>query len=165
MEFFKIRRTIPFMRHALIFNVISLLTFLAAVFFLATKGLHFSIEFTGGTVMEVQYSNPVDVEEIRSRLVKIGYPDNQVQNFGTSRDVLIRIPLRKGEQSANVAENVMFGLALPHFPGEVRDATSSTETRLEVTYNEERKPEALREALASLNYQGLAIERGSGGRS
>jgi preprotein translocase subunit SecF len=165
MEFFKIRRTIPFMRHALIFNVISLLTFLAAVFFLATQGLHFSIEFTGGTVMEVQYSNVVHPEEIRSRLVEIGYADNQVQNFGTSRDVLIRIPLKKGQQSANVAENVMFGLALPNFHGEIKDATTNAETRLEIVYKQERKAEQLREALAPLDYQGLRVEASGDGRS
>ena len=65
MEFFRIRRDIPFMRHALIFNIVSLLTFALAVFFLATRGLHFSIEFTGGTVMEVSYSQPADVEAVR----------------------------------------------------------------------------------------------------
>ena len=65
MEFFKIRRDIPFMRHALVFNVISLLTFVAAVFFLVTRGLHLSVEFTGGTVMEVAYSQPADVEAVR----------------------------------------------------------------------------------------------------
>ena len=93
MEFFRIRRDIPFMRHALVFNVISLLTFLAAVFFLATRGLHFSVEFTGGTVMEVSYPQPADVEtDPRARSTALGFADVQVQNFGTSRDVLIRLP-------------------------------------------------------------------------
>ena len=68
MEFFKIRRDIPFMRHALVFNVISLVTFLLAVVFLATKGLHFSVEFTGGTVMEVSYEQAADVDKIRDAL-------------------------------------------------------------------------------------------------
>jgi preprotein translocase subunit SecF len=72
MEFFKIRRTIPFMRHALVFNVISLLTFLAAVFFLATKGLNFSIEFTGGTVIEVGYQEAANVDQVRQALDKAG---------------------------------------------------------------------------------------------
>jgi preprotein translocase subunit SecF len=97
MEFFKIRRTIPFMRHAKVFNIISLITFILAVVFLATKGLHFSIEFTGGTVMEVSYSQAADPERIRTALNKIGLNDISVQNFGTSRDVLIRLPLRKVE--------------------------------------------------------------------
>ncbi len=97
MEFFKIRRTIPFMRHAMVFNVISLLTFLLAVFLLATRGLHFSIEFTGGTVMEVGYNHAAEPERIRNALQKIGLTDISVQNFGTSRDVLIRLPLKASE--------------------------------------------------------------------
>jgi preprotein translocase subunit SecF len=94
MEFFRIRRDIPFMRHALVFNIISLLTFLAAVFFLATRGLHFSIEFTGGTVIETQYAQPADVVKVRAAVEGLGLGDVLVQNFGSSRDVLIRVPLR-----------------------------------------------------------------------
>jgi len=94
MEFFRIRRDIPFMRHALVFNVISLLTFLAAVFFLATRGLHFSIEFTGGTVIETQYAQPADIPKVRTAVESLGLGDVLVQNFGSSRDVLIRVPLR-----------------------------------------------------------------------
>jgi len=94
MEFFKIRRSIPFMRHAKVFNIISLVTFLIAVGLLATKGLHFSIEFTGGTVMEVTYTHAAEPEKIRSALNKIGLTDISVTNFGTSRDVLIRLPLK-----------------------------------------------------------------------
>src|SRR5512139_1083137 len=96
MEFFKIRRTIPFMRHALVFNVISLLTFLAAVFFLATKGLHFSVEFTGGTLIEANYKQAANLEGIREALDKAGFK-GEVQNFGSSRDVLIRLPVEKGK--------------------------------------------------------------------
>jgi preprotein translocase subunit SecF len=107
MEFFKIRRDIPFMRYALYFNVISLVTFLLAVFFLATKGLHFSIEFTGGTVMEVGYAQPADVDRIRGALEKAGYTDTQVQNFGSSRDVLIRMPLKAGQTSADLSSEVI----------------------------------------------------------
>jgi preprotein translocase subunit SecF len=94
MEFFRIHRDIPFMRHALVFNVISLLTFLAAVFFLATRGLHFSIEFTGGTVIETQYVQPADIPKVRTAVEGLGLGDVLVQNFGSSRDVLIRVPLR-----------------------------------------------------------------------
>ena len=92
MEFFRIRRDIRFMENALIFNVISLVTFIAAVFFLVTRGLHLSVEFTGGTVMEVAYSQPADVEKVRRSISQLGYQDVQVQNFGTSQDVLIRLP-------------------------------------------------------------------------
>jgi preprotein translocase subunit SecF len=94
MEFFKIRRTIPFMRHALVFNVISLVTFLVAVGFLATKGLHFSIEFTGGTVMEVTHDKAAQPDAIREALGKAGFKDINVLKFGTSQDVLIRLPLK-----------------------------------------------------------------------
>jgi preprotein translocase subunit SecF len=107
MEFFKIRRDIPFMRYALYFNIVSLVTFLLAVFFLATKGLHFSIEFTGGTVMEVSYDHPAEIDRIRGTLEKAGYADTQVQNFGSSRDVLIRMPLKQGQSSADLSKEVM----------------------------------------------------------
>ncbi|WP_427311217.1 protein translocase subunit SecF [Cupriavidus sp. H39] len=115
MEFFRIRRDIPFMKHALIFNVISFLTFAAAVFFLWQKGLHLSIEFTGGTVMEVSYQQAADLEKIRGQVSKLGYSDVQVQNFGTSRDVMIRLPLQKGADgkpvtSAQQSEQVMGAL-------------------------------------------------------
>ena len=111
MEFFKIRRDIPFMRYALYFNIISVITFLLAVFFLATKGLHFSIEFTGGTVMEVSYDQPAEIDRIRATLEKAGYADTQVQNFGSSRDVLIRMPLKQGQSSADLSREVMAKLA------------------------------------------------------
>jgi preprotein translocase subunit SecF len=94
MEFFRIRGTIPFMRHALVFNIISLVVFVLSVGFLAVKGLHFSIEFLGGTVMEVSYAQAADPGKIRDSLGRIGLTDVSVQNFGTSRDVLIRLPLK-----------------------------------------------------------------------
>ena len=97
MEFFKIRRTIPFMRHAKVFNVISAITFVLAVVFLATKGLHFSIEFTGGTVMEVTYKDEAKPDAIRQALNNIGLTDISVTSFGTSRDVLIRLPLKTAQ--------------------------------------------------------------------
>src|SRR5215468_4012162 len=116
MEFFRFRRNIPFMRHALVFNVISLITFVLAVVFLAFRGLNFSIEFLGGTVMEVQYKVDADTGKIRDSLEKIGLKDVSVQTFGTARDVLIRLPLKSAEgQSQNVqmqkqADEVMSAL-------------------------------------------------------
>ena len=107
MEFFKIRRDIPFMRHALVFNLVSLLTFLAAVFFLFSRGLHLSVEFTGGTLMEVSYAQPADLNAIRASVAKLGLSDVQVQNFGTARDVLIRMPVQKGVSSAQQSDRVM----------------------------------------------------------
>jgi preprotein translocase subunit SecF len=106
MEFFKIRRTIPFMRHALVFNIISLITFLAAVFFLAYKGLNFSIEFTGGTLIEVGYQQAANVDRIRETLEKAGYKA-EVQNFGSSRDVLIRMHPEKNQSNAALSQKVV----------------------------------------------------------
>ncbi len=110
MEFFKIRKDIPFMRHALIFNVVSLITFLLAVFFLFSRGLHLSVEFTGGTVMEVSYAQPAELEKVRSKVASLGFADVQVQNFGTSRDVMIRLPAQKGVSSAQQSDKVMAAL-------------------------------------------------------
>ncbi|HEY0844810.1 MAG TPA: protein translocase subunit SecF [Noviherbaspirillum sp.] len=110
MELFRIKRDIPFMRHALIFNVVSALTFVAAVFFLFYKGLHLSIEFTGGTVIEVTYTKPADLEGIRKTIEGLGYTDTQVQSFGTAQDVMIRLPARKDVSSAQQSEKVMGAL-------------------------------------------------------
>jgi preprotein translocase subunit SecF len=107
MEFFRIHRTIPFMRHALVLNIISLVTFLAAVFFILTRGFHLSIEFTGGTVMEVNYAQTAQLENVRGAVSKLGYADFQVQNFGTSRDVIIRLPLAAGQTSSAQSESVL----------------------------------------------------------
>lgn len=110
MEFFRIKKDIPFMKHALIFNVISFITFALAVFFLLTRGLHLSVEFTGGTVLEVAYSQPADLAKVRSTVSALGYNDVQVQNFGTSRDVMIRLPVQKGVTSAQQSEQVIGAL-------------------------------------------------------
>lgn len=111
MEFFRIKKDIPFMRHALIFNVISLITFLLAVVFLCTRGLHLSVEFTGGTLVEITYEAAADLEKIRGSLTKAGYNDIAVQNFGSSKDVLIRLPLKAEQSSAKIGENVMAALS------------------------------------------------------
>jgi preprotein translocase subunit SecF len=110
MEFFKIHRDIPFMRHAIVFNVISLITFLAAVFFLFHRPLHLSVEFTGGTLMEVSYAQNADLNLVRGAVEKLGLSDVQVQNFGSARDVLIRLPAQKGVSSAQQSERVMSAL-------------------------------------------------------
>ena len=110
MEFFRIRKDIPFMRHALVFNVISLASFLLAVFFLVNKGLHFSIEFTGGTLLEVSYAQAPDLDKLRKQMEADGFTDTQVQNFGSSRDVLIRVPLSKDAETSKVGDRVMASL-------------------------------------------------------
>ncbi len=107
MEFFRIKRDIPFMRYAFVFNVISLLTFLVAVGALFSKGLNFGVDFTGGTVMEVHYQQAPDVNAIREKMAKVGFADAAVQTFGTSLDVLIRLPIKTGVSSAQLSEQVM----------------------------------------------------------
>jgi preprotein translocase subunit SecF len=110
MEFFKIKKNIPFMRHALVFNLISFITFAAAVFFLLTRGLHLSVEFTGGTLMEVSYTQTADVGKIRQTVAGLGFAETQVQNFGSAREVLIRLPAQKGLSSAQQSEKVLTAL-------------------------------------------------------
>jgi preprotein translocase subunit SecF len=119
MEFFKIRRVIPFMRYALMFNVISMLTFLIAVGSLAIRGLNFSIEFTGGTLIEVGYQQPADVQKIREALERAGLKA-EVQNFGSSRDVLIRMPIEKGQSTADLSQKVTQILGKEDRSAEVR---------------------------------------------
>jgi preprotein translocase subunit SecF len=111
MEFFRIRRDINFMKRAAIFNVISLIVFLLAVFFLITRGLHLGVEFTGGTVMELTYGHPAELDKVRASLEKIGLPDATVQNFGSSQNVLIRLPARQNVSGEKMTEEVMAALS------------------------------------------------------
>ena len=110
MEFFKIGKDIQFMKHAKVLNGISLATFILAVFFLFSRGLHLSVEFTGGTLMEVSYSQPADVEKIRTTISSLGLTDVQVQNFGTARDIMIRLPAQKGVSTAQQSDKVLVAL-------------------------------------------------------
>ena len=110
MEFFKIGKDIQFMKHAKVLNGISLATFILAVFFLFSRGLHLSVEFTGGTLMEVSYSQPADVEKIRTTISNLGLTDVQVQNFGTARDIMIRLPAQKGVSTAQQSDKVLTAL-------------------------------------------------------
>jgi len=110
MEFFRIRKDIPFMRHALVFNVISLITFILAVFFLVTRGLHLGVEFTGGTVMEINYGHAADVSKIRETLNRIDLSDATVQSFGSSQTALIRLPSKQGVTGAQLSERVIKSL-------------------------------------------------------
>ena len=122
MELFRIKRDIPFMKHALVFNAISFLTFAAAVFFLITRGLHFSIEFTGGTVMEVAYAQPADIVKTRDTVEKMGFGDVSVQKFGTSHDVMIRLPASKDAKPVELVGRVF---------AELCKAESGTVTQLQ----------------------------------
>ncbi|MFC3874051.1 protein translocase subunit SecF [Neisseria musculi] len=107
MELFKIKRDIPFMSYGKLTTFISLVTFIAAVFFLVTKGLNFSVEFTGGTVMEVQYRQSADIDKMRGRLDTLKLGDVQVQALGTNRHIMIRLPNKEGVPSAQLSNNVM----------------------------------------------------------
>ena len=120
IEFFHFKKDIPFMRHALKFNVISLVTFIAAVFFLATKGLHFGVDFTGGTVLEVSYPKAAELATIRDDVKNAGFPEAVVQNFGTSRDVMIRLPVKAGMSSAQLSEAIMGKLKAHDASAELR---------------------------------------------
>ncbi|AHG64866.1 protein translocase subunit SecF [Advenella mimigardefordensis] len=120
MEFFRIHKTIPFMRNALILNLISAITFVLAVFFIVTRGFHLSIEFTGGTVMEVNYQQAAQLDEVRSSISALNYSDFQVQNFGTSRDVIIRLPVDKNMSSTQQSDTVMAALKKANPDAELR---------------------------------------------
>ena len=110
MEFFRIRKDIPFMRYALVFNIISIATFLLAVGALAFKGLNLGVEFTGGTVMEVNYNASADIPRIRDTLEAAEFGDAVVQSFGSSQTVLIRMPNRPDVSGAHLSEEVITAL-------------------------------------------------------
>ncbi len=110
MEFFRIKRDIPFMSWGKYTTTISLVTFILSVFFLASKGLNLGVDFTGGTVMEVGYSQTADLNRVRNVVAKLGMGDASVQNFGTSRDVLIRLPAKPEMSSARLSETVLSAL-------------------------------------------------------
>ena len=110
MEFFRIQHDIPFMKHALVFNVISLVTFLLAVFFLATRGLNLGVDFRGGTVIEIAYPHGADLTRVRAAVDKMSLGEFAVQSFGSSNSALIRLPLKEGVSTAQLSERVMAAL-------------------------------------------------------
>ena len=124
MELFRIKKDIPFMSYGRITTAISLVTFILAVFFLATKGLNYGVDFTGGTVMEVNYPQAANIDGIRKAVDSIGLKDATVQNFGTSRDVLIRLPLKKDLSIAQLSETVTKALQVADPKAEVRRVES-----------------------------------------
>jgi preprotein translocase subunit SecF len=103
MEFFRIKRDIPFMKHAIVLNAISFITFAFAVFFLVTRGLHLSVEFTGGTLVEVKYPQAAQISKTREAVEALGYGEVQVQLFGSASDVLIRVPNKTISADASAA--------------------------------------------------------------
>ena len=123
MEFFRIHRVIPFMKHALVFNVISLVTFVLAVVFLATRGLNLGVDFRGGTLIEIAYTHPADIGRVRAVIDKMNLGEFAVQSFGSANNVLIRLPLKEGLSTAQLSERVMTALKA--------DDPSATQQRVE----------------------------------
>jgi len=123
MEFFRIHRVIPFMKHALVFNVISLVTFVLAVIFLATRGLNLGVDFRGGTLIEIAYSHSADIGRVRAVIDKMNLGEFAVQSFGSANSVLIRLPLKEGLSTAQLSERVMTALKA--------DDPSATQQRVE----------------------------------
>ena len=119
MEFFKFKKDIAFMKHAGLLNVLSIFVFIGSIIFISYKGLHFSIEFTGGTVIEVSYENEAPIEQIRSKLKQVGFDDFQVQRFGSSKDVLIKVPL--DDEKKDLAEKIYY---------EIKNLNSGEEAQL-----------------------------------
>lgn len=106
MEFFKFKKDIPFMSYGKITTSVSLITFILAIFFLFSRGLNLSVEFTGGTLMEVNYSASVDLNTIRNQLSNAGLGQSVVQNLGSASDIMIRLPNKGSLNSANLSNKV-----------------------------------------------------------
>ncbi len=128
MEFFRIQRVIPFMKHALVFNVISLVTFVLAVFFLATRGLNLGVDFRGGTLIELAYTHPADLGHVRAVIDKMNLGEFAVQSFGSSNSALIRLPLKQGMSTAQLSESVMTALKADD-PESASNASNSSARR------------------------------------
>jgi len=117
MEIFRIKNDIPFMSYGRLTTAISLVTFILAIFFLGTKGLNLGVDFTGGTVVEVNYPHAADLAKIRHAVDSINLADATVQNFGSSRDVMI---LKKGVTSAQLSEQLLNALRVEDSSVEMR---------------------------------------------
>jgi preprotein translocase subunit SecF len=112
MEFFKIKKDVPFMSYGKITTSISLVTFILAVFFLATRGLNLGLDFTGGAEMELHYAQSADLGALRSQLASAGLPDAQVKTFGSSQDILVTVPVKKGTTAPALSEKLFNDVCL-----------------------------------------------------
>ena len=124
MEFFRVKKDIPFMKYSKISAVISTTVFILAVFFIVIRGLNLGVDFTGGTMMEVSYPEAANIDDIRQTLRDVDLEDAQVQNFGTEEDVLIRLPIREGLSIAEISEKVANALKLSNNLMEVKRVES-----------------------------------------
>ena len=124
MEFFRVKKDIPFMKYSKISAVISTTVFILAVFFIVIRGLNLGVDFTGGTMMEVSYPKAANIDDIRQTLRDIDLEDAQVQNFGTEEDVLIRLPIREGLSIAEMSEKVSAALKTSNIAMEVKRVES-----------------------------------------
>jgi preprotein translocase subunit SecF len=161
MEFFRIKHDIPFMRHALVFNVISAITFLLAVVFLFVNGLHFSIEFTGGTVMELHYPQEADLQTIRDSARGLGYADALVQTFGTPRDVMIRLRVDPKIAGSKQSQAVFSALTANPAPGEAaqcRDLHTLDRSLAEAPEDQRPKDDVNRLEAMKKSLEGQCVE-------
>jgi len=107
MELFKIKHDIPFMRYGRITTTISLLTFILAILALGFKGLNFGLDFTGGIQIEIGYNQPANIEAVRKVLEEQKIPDFSVQNFGSVKEVLIRLPMKPETNDIKLSEVIL----------------------------------------------------------
>lgn len=120
IELFHLKRDIPFMRWARGTIFASVAFILASIGLIIFKGLNLGVDFTGGTVMEIGYPSAADIPAIRNHLAQNGYADAQVQTFGASTDVLIRLPVKAGVTSAQLSEKVIVALRAQEPKAELR---------------------------------------------
>jgi len=120
MEFFRIRKDIPFMNYAFAFNILSIIIISFSIYSLTTKGLNFSIEFTGGIDVQMSFTTPPEIESIRHKVEEVGYQDVPVQRFGAATEILIRLPTPKTGDAGSEVNKVVDA---------IKQIDSSVETR------------------------------------
>ncbi|HAU06221.1 MAG TPA: protein translocase subunit SecF, partial [Gammaproteobacteria bacterium] len=101
------RQPIDFVSKRTIATIISLVLLIGSVVSLATQGLNFGIDFTGGTMIELSYQTPAELDKIREKLNQAGYQEAVVQNFGSIYDVLIRLPAQASPNMAELSNQIV----------------------------------------------------------
>jgi len=149
MEFFRFRRDIPFMKHALAFNIVSVLTFLFAVWALTFRGLNFGIDFAGGTVAEIRFAQPANVAEVRKAVESLATGEAFVQNFGTPNDILVRLPIMPNVSNAQVSERLFTAICGSRTLNDAKNACGEGAARVELQRVEFVGPQVGRELFES----------------